>query len=73
MSSTPDMEIAGKLNLSTKEAIYVLGSKRLFERLRAAMRLLPLETSRDLLFPMSDLLREQEKMRIGNMPPRIAA
>lgn len=67
------MEIAGKLNLSTKEAIYAIGSKRLFERLRRAMRLLPLEESRDLLFPMSEILREQEKMRIGDMPPKLAA
>lgn len=57
------MDIAGKLNLSTKEAIYVLGSKQLFLRLRAAKWIVPIEeNSRDLLWPASRLADAQARM-----------
>lgn len=65
------MEIAGKLNLSTKEAIYVLGSKRLFERCRAANWIFPIEDSRDLLWPVARLQDAQARMLAGVVPPKL--
>lgn len=61
--------LTGKFNLSSSEAISLLGSVRLFQRLRYHGWLVPLAPSRDALFPVSRLLAVQRRMEAGEMPP----
>jgi hypothetical protein len=59
-----------KFNLSTRETVRLLGSVRLFQRLRHSMWLTPLiPSSRDALYPYSRILAAQQKMERGEYPP----
>ncbi len=58
-----------KLNLTTKETAWMIGSPRIFQRLRYHGWLKPLCASRDVLYPKSRILAAQEKMEKGEMPP----
>ena len=56
------------LNLTTREAIALIGSKRILQRLRHYGWLVPLQDSRDLLFPVCRVVEVQRRMA-GDMPP----
>ncbi len=58
-----------KMNLTTKEAIWSLGSPRLFQRLRYHKWIKPLYQSRDALYPMSQLNAAQRRLEEGERPP----
>ena len=58
-----------KLNYTSKEVVYALGSRRIFQRLRRAAWLLPLSASSDCLFPVNRVLAVQARMERGEMPP----
>lgn len=57
------------LNLTTREAIAMLGSKRILQRLRHHRWLVPLQDSRDLLYPVCRVVEVQRRMQAGEMPP----
>ena len=59
----------GKLNLRTKEVIEVLGSPRLFQRLRHHQWLVPLYPSQDKIYPAQRVVEVQLKMMNGDLPP----
>jgi hypothetical protein len=61
-----------KFNLTTRETVAVLGSTKLFRRLRHYGWLLPLEESRpgrSCLFPISRIELVQAQMERGMFPP----
>lgn len=58
-----------KLNLSSREVAAVLGSPRLFQRLRFHGWLKPLYQSRDPLFPVERVLSVQQRLEGGEVPP----
>ena len=62
-------EIGGKLNLKTKDVVAALGSERLFQRLRFHQWLKPLYQSRDAIYPAASVVRVQQRMENGELPP----
>ncbi len=58
-----------KMNLTSKEATWMLGSIRLFQRLRYHKWIKPLYPSRDALYPRGQLEAAQRRMEAGELPP----
>jgi hypothetical protein len=67
----PPALISGRLNLSTKEVIHALGSPRMFQRMRAAKWIVPLDQSRDQIYPAAQILHAQQRLQDGERPPRL--
>jgi hypothetical protein len=61
--------IAGRLNLTTKQVIEAIGSRRIVQRLKHAGWIKPLCRSRDSLYPSVQILSAQRRMQAGVMPP----
>ncbi len=56
------------VNLTTREASVLLGSPRILQRLRHHGWLVPLQASRDALYPVCRVFAVQRRMQAGEMP-----